>query len=172
MYSTSTLSRAACLLLLTLPLASHGYERGAFVPKDPPLMPTIVVYSGDKDSSDYSHPPASETATIGSSDANAAPAPVSAPAADATPAPAPVAQPAPAPVAAVSPLPSHLKAAPSAADEASHLLRRLIFLVLGVSIGIVLFLWLRRPYTPPHDRQSAAQRAADSERWKDDRDDV
>ncbi len=146
---------------LALPMTAQCYERGAFVPKDPPLMPTVITYSGQDYSSKNPEPaPAEPVAEPAAPEPVAEPAP--APAA-AAPAPAPVAA---APVTAVSPFPTGAKSEGSNASQAlSSTLKLIILLICGALAGGLIW-WMRRPYTPPHERQTAADRAKEKARWE------
>ena len=140
------------VLLITLPLSAHSYERGALAPKDPPLMPTIVVYSGTSEASEPS------TASTPTPIESSAPAPIEiTPPAPQHPAPSvPIHTSIPTPASAAASTAAIADvASPASRASARHHFIQLVALTATLLIVGALIWWLRRPYTPPHARRKA-----------------
>jgi len=157
------------LLLLTVPLSAHSYERGALAPKDPPLMPTVIVYSGETASPEpSSSEPAAPTANSISPEPTISAVP-------ATPASSPAPQTLPDRPAAIPTMTAPTTrssqgstakpeqasesisavATPASRSEARRHFIQLILLLTVLGISASLIWWYRRPYTPPHVRQKS-----------------
>ncbi len=153
------------VLAIAAPLSAHSYERGALAPKDAPLMPTVIVYSGGETAS------APITETTVTATAPAAPAPIDSsnhaapPPVAPTPAPAPSAPqstsvqntaPVTSPAQTSTPAPAaSAVATPSSRQQARHHMIQILLLIILIASVAYLIWWFNRPYIPPHARRHA-----------------
>ncbi len=170
---SAMLPTPVCLLsalLLIVPLTAHSYERGAFAPKDPPPMPTIIVYSGNTESSEPSSDASSVANAAAPASNNSTPVPVAPPVTETAQAPQPQSQPLTQPIEhpAITSTPpvthgismpkvqaTYADTTPAGRTSARHHITQLIVLVIALLLIGILIWWVRRPYTPPHIRSKS-----------------